>query len=157
MAPLQATPSSTTIPRSLQALVKPISTEGADHRPGITMLEWPNRDVSQAIFGFLQQRATFTSVSSDPADLTLVIATKLSLSSRQNLYHYRISLQAEMSKAAKPMKSYLVEQTAVGSSVRWVTASDRAPIAAALQLALEDLMGKIEADRLLYIDPTERP
>ncbi len=121
------------------------------------MLEWPNSDLSQAIVGYIQQRATFTSVSSGPADLALRIATKLSLSSQQGLYHYRISLEAEMSEATRPVKSYLIQQTAVGSPVRWVTDSDRTPIAAALRLALEDLLDRIEADRPLYINPTERP
>lgn len=49
-----------------------------------------------------------------------------------------------------PIKSYLVEKKAVGSEVRWSTASDQAPIAEAVQAALDDLLTQIEADRLLY-------
>jgi hypothetical protein len=157
VAPLLTSPSSTTIPRSLQTVVKPISLEGADHRPGITLLEWSHRDLSQAILGYLQQRGTFASVSPDPADLRLHVATKLTLTSRSGLYHYRIVLQAEMSEAGQLMKSYLAEQTAVGSSVRWVTASDRDPIATALQTALEDLLSQVEADRPIYLHRTEQP
>jgi hypothetical protein len=157
VAPLPTSPSSNTIPQSLQTIVKPISLEGADHRPGITLLEWSHHDLSQAILGYLQQRGTFNSVSPDPADFTLRMATKLSLTSRQGLYRYRIALHAEMSEAGRFVKSYLAEQTAVGSSVRWVTASDRTPIATALQSALEVLMNQIEADRPLYINGMDQP
>lgn len=125
--------------------------EGPDHRPGIVMLEWPHLDLKQAVLQYLQQRGTFVSVSSDPADLTLRVATKLTLTSRSGLYHYRIRLQAEMSEGTRINKSYRAEHTAVGSSVRWVTASDRAPIEIALQAALAELMEQIEADRPIYI------
>ncbi len=49
-----------------------------------------------------------------------------------------------------PIKSYLVEKDAAGQEVRWSTASDQAPIAEAVQAALDDLLTQIEADRLLY-------
>jgi hypothetical protein len=55
------------------------------------------------------------------------------------------------------VKSYRAEQTAVGSSVRWVTASDHGPIETALQETLEDLTRQIEADRPLYISRIEQP
>jgi hypothetical protein len=131
--------------------------EGPDHRPGIAMLEWPHLDLKQAVLQYLQQRGTFVSVSSDPADLTLRVATKLTLTSRRGLYHYRIWLQAEMSEGVRLIKSYRSEQTVVGSSVRWVTASDRTSIEIALQAALTDLMEQIEADRPIYISRTEQP
>jgi hypothetical protein len=131
--------------------------EGADHRPGIALLEWPHLDLKQAVLRYLQQRSTFTSVSPDPADLTLRVATKLRLTSRGGRYHYRVVLQAEMSEAAGVMKSYRAEHTAAGSSVRWVTASDRKPIETALQGALEDLMRQVEADGALYLSGTEQP
>lgn len=124
--------------------------EGPDHRPGIVLLEWPHLDLKQAVLRYLQQRDSFASVSLDPADLTLRVATKLTLTSRSGLYHYRIRLQAEMSEGVRLIKTYRAEHTAVGSSVRWVTASDRDPIETALQVTLEDLMGQIEADRLIY-------
>lgn len=49
-----------------------------------------------------------------------------------------------------PIKSYLVEKDAAGQEVRWSTASDQAPIAEAVQAALDDLLAQIETDRLLY-------
>jgi hypothetical protein len=61
-----------------------------------------------------------------------------------------------MSETVHPIKAYRAEHVAAGSSVRWVTASDRDPIEAALQAALDDLLAKIEADRSLYL-PQERP
>jgi hypothetical protein len=131
--------------------------EGADHRPGIALLEWSHLDLNQAVLRYLQQRGTFASVSPDPADLTLRVVTKLTLTSRNGLYRYRIVLQAEMSEAVHLLKSYRAEQTVVGSSVRWVTASDRDPIETALQAALDDLMRQIEADGPLYISRLERP
>jgi len=157
VTPLPSSASSITIPRTLQAVISPISLEGADHRPGIVLLEWSHLDLKQAVLRYLQQRGTFASVSSDPADLTLHVATKLSLTFRQGRYHYRILLQATISEAARLMKSYRTEQTAVGSSVRWVTASDHDPIETALQAALEDLMRQVEEDRPIYIGRTEQP
>lgn len=149
--PLPTGLTSTTIPRSLEITVGPLLLEGADHRPGITLLEWPHSDLSEAVIRYVQQRNTFSSVSTNPADLTLHITTKLALTSRQGRYHYRIRLQAEMSETAQLIKAYLVEHISAGSSVRWVTASDRDPIEAALQLALDDLLAQIEADRPLYV------
>lgn len=154
--PLPSGPTSTTISRSLQIAVGPLSIEGADHMPGIALLEWPHRDLSQALIRYVQQRNTFTSVSTNPADLTLRITTKLALTSRDR-YHYRIRLQTEMSETTQLIKAYLVEHVAAGSSVRWVTASDRDPIEAALQLALDDLLTQIETDRALYVLGKERP
>jgi hypothetical protein len=148
---------SNTILRSLQVTLSPIALEGPDHRPGITFLDWPHRDLTQGILDYLRQRGTFSSVSQESGDLSLHVAAKLALSSRRGLYHYRVILQAEMHDASQLIKSYLVEQTAAGSPVRWMTVSDRRPIETALQSALEDLSGKIEADRLLYLTPTTQP
>lgn len=152
VAPVPTSASSISIPRTLQVVIGPISMEGPDHRPGIIMLEWSHLDLEQAILRYLQQRGTFASVSHGPADLTLRVATKLSLTSRGGLYRYRILLQADMSEGVRLIKSYRAEQTVTGSSVRWVTASDCAPIELALQEALEDLMRQIEADRSIYIE-----
>ena len=121
------------------------------------MLEWPHLDLKQAVLQYLQQRGAFASISPDPADLTLRVSTKLALTSRSGLYRYRIVLHAEMSEGVRFIKSYRTEQTAVGSSVRWVTASDRDPIEIALQAALGDLMGQVEGDRSIYISRTEQP
>jgi hypothetical protein len=124
--------------------------------PGIALLEWKPRDLNQALIRYVQQRNTFNSVSPDPADLTLRITTKLALASRER-YRYRIRLQAEMSESAQPIKTYQVEHDAEGSSVRWVTASDREPIQAALQLGLDDLLTQIEADRSLFVAGKGQP
>ncbi len=157
VVPLSTGESSFAIPRTLQVVVNPISMEGPDHRPGIALLEWPHLDLNQAIVGYLQQRGTFASISPDSADLTLRVTAKLTLTSRIGIYHYRIALHAEMSEATRPIKSYRAEQIAVGSSVRWVTASDRVPIKAALQAVLEDVMRQVEKDGPIYVGRTEQP
>ncbi len=157
VAPLPDEPSSVGIPRSLQLIVSAPSLEGADHRPGITLLKWSRSDLNQAIIGYLRQRGTFASVSDEPGDFTLRVATKLSLTSLRGLYHYRIVLQGEMSEAEHPINSYLAEHKVVGSSVRWVTDFDRVPIETALRSALEGLTGKIEEDRTLYLKQTDGP
>jgi hypothetical protein len=154
--PLPTSPASTTIPRSLQLTVSALALEGADHRPGIIFLEWPTHDLSQAIIRYAQQRGTFGSVSPASADWRLHITSKLALSSRQGRYHYHLRLQGEMSQADQPVNTYVAEHTVAGSMVRWVAASDRDPIEAALQLALDDLFGRIEADRSLYAGQTDR-
>lgn len=147
--PLPSGPASHTIPRSLQIAVGELSTEGADHMPGIALLEWPHHDLSRALVRYAQQRGTFSSVTTGPADLTLAVATKLTMKSRER-YRYRIRLDAEMREQTRPIKTYLVEQEVEGSFARWVTASDRDPIESALRLALEELFARIEADRALY-------
>jgi hypothetical protein len=156
VTPLPDEPSSVTIPRSLQLIVSPPSLEGADHRPGITLLKWTQSDLTQAILSYLRQRGTFASVSGEPGDFTLRVATKLFLTSRQGLYHYQIVIQGEMSEAEQAVNSYRAEHTVAGSSVRWVTDSDRVPIETALRLVLEDLTGEIEEDRLPYIKQPEK-
>lgn len=155
VTPLPTSVPSNTIPRSLRVTLSPIALEGPDHRPGITFLTWSHRDLTQGILDYLRQRGTFASVSPESGDLSLHMATKLVLSSRRGHYHYRVMLQADMrEEASQVIKSYFSEQTAVGSSVRWVTASDRHPIETALQSALEDIMRKIEADWPLYLNRT---
>ena len=154
--PVPSGPASTTIPRSLQLIAGPLALEGPDHMPGITLLNWAHRDLSQALLRYAQQRDTFGSVSTDPADLTLRITTKLSMASRDR-YRYRIRLQSDMSETGQLIKTYLVEQDAMGSWARWTTASDRDPIEAALQLALDDLFAQIEGDRALYVGGKGQP
>lgn len=149
--PLPANPAATTIPRSLQVAVSALALEGADHRPEIIFLEWPTHDLSQAIVRYAQQRGTFASISPGSADWRLHITSKLALTSRQGRYHYHIRLQGEMSQEDQPVKTYVAEHAVAGSRVRWVAASDRDPIEAALQLALDDLFGWIETDRALYV------
>ena len=155
--PLPTGPASTAIPRSLQITVGPLALEGADHRPGITLLNWPHQDLSQAIVRYARRRETFSSVFTTPADLTLHIATKLALTDRQGRYHYQIRMQAEIHDGDRLLNTYLAEHTAAGSVARWLTASDREPIESALRLALDDVFSRIEADRLLYTDRIDGP
>jgi hypothetical protein len=137
-------------------MVGTLALEGADHRPGIILLQWPPHDLSQAIVRYAQQRGTFSSVSASSADLSLRITAKLALASRQGRYHYQLQLQGETSQGDQLIKNYVTERTVAGSMVRWVAASDRDPIEAALQLALDDLFGWIEADRALYVGQAEQ-
>jgi hypothetical protein len=149
--PLPTHPAHATIPRSLQVVLTGLTIQGADHMPGITLLEWRPRALTQALIHYIRERGTFPSVSADAGEITLAIATKLAMTSRTQ-YQYRITLQAEMRQTATGMtKTYLVDHSAPGSTIRWVTASDRDPIEAALQHALEDLLTQIEIDRPLYL------
>jgi hypothetical protein len=139
-----------TIAQSLRVYVPSLALEGADHRRGITLLEWPAEDLRSAVTDYIRSRQTFTSVSDRPADLTLTVKGWLTMRSRGN-YHYSLRLESTLGPSEKPpIKSYLVEKEMVGSSVRWITASDQSPIAEAVQTALDDLLTQIEADHLLY-------
>jgi hypothetical protein len=127
-----------------------LALEGADHMPGIDLLEWPARDLRSAAIDYIQSRQTFASVGDKPADLTLTIKAWLTMRSRDN-YRYSLHLESALGPLEKPpIKSYLVEKETEGSSVRWITASDQTPIAEAVQAALDDLLTQIEADHLLY-------
>lgn len=118
--------------------------------PGITLLDWPAQDLRTATINYIQSRQLFASVSDKPADLSLTIKAWLTMRSRGN-YRYSLRLESALSPSGKlPIKSYLVEKEAIGSSVRWITASDQTPIAEAVQAALDDLLLQIEADHLLY-------
>ena len=118
--------------------------------PGIALLEWPAQDLRSAAIDYIQSRQTFASVGDRPADLTFTVKAWLTMRSRGN-YRYSLRLESALGPSKKPpIKSYLVEKETVGSSVRWVTASDQTPIAEAVQAALDDLLSQIEADHLLY-------
>ena len=118
--------------------------------PGIALLEWPAQDLRVATIDYIQSRQTFASVGDRPADLTLTVKAWLTMRSRGN-YRYSLRLESDLGPSDKPpIKSYLVEKEAMGSSVRWITASDQSPIAKAVQAALDDLLTQIEADSLLY-------
>jgi hypothetical protein len=148
--PVPSHPASSSIPRPLQVVIGSLTIQGADHMPGITLLEWRTPDLSSATMEYIRKRGTFASVSEGSADLGMNLTARLSMISR-GPYVYHVRLHADMGTATDPIKSYDVEQSATGSSVRWVTASDRDPIEAALQLALEDLLTSIESDRSLYL------
>ena len=118
--------------------------------PGIALFEWPAQDLRSAVIDYIQSRQTFASASDRPADLTMTVKAWLRLRSGDR-YQYRLRLETTLGPSGKPpIKSYLVEKEAVGSEIRWSTASDQAPIAEAVQAALDDLLTQIEADRLLY-------
>ena len=118
--------------------------------PGITLLEWPAQSLRSTIIDYIQSRQTFVAVGDRPADLTLTVKAWLTMRSHGN-YRYSLRLESALGLSEKPpIKSYLVEKEMVGSSVRWITASDQSPIAEAIQAALDDLLTQIEADHLLY-------
>ncbi len=118
--------------------------------PGIALLAWPAEDLRSAATQYIQSRRTFVSVTDKTADLTLTIKAWLAMRSRGE-YRYRLHLESSVGPSEKPaIKSYVVEKEAVGSHVRWTTASDQAPIAEAVQAALDDLLTQVEADHLLY-------
>jgi hypothetical protein len=118
--------------------------------PGIALFEWPVKDLRAATIDYIQQRRTFTSVSEEQGSLTLAIKAWLRMQSRRE-YRYILRLESNLGPTAKPpVKSYMVEKDAVGSRVRWITASDQDPIAEAVQAALDDLLLQIEEDSALY-------
>lgn len=126
--------------------------------PGITLLDWPVKDLRTAIVDYTGQRRTFASVSEDHGALTLTIKAWLFMRSRGD-YRYIVRFESDLGPSGQsPVKSYLAQREAVGSEVRWVTASDQKPIADAVQAALDDLFLQIEEDASLYgtKDPTKK-
>ena len=118
--------------------------------PGIALLDWSAQDLRSATIDYIQSRRTFASVGDRPADLTLTVKAWLTMRSRGN-YRYSLRLELALGPSEKPpIKSYLVEKETVGSSVRWITASDQSPIAEAVHAALDDLLTQIEGDHPLY-------
>jgi hypothetical protein len=138
------------IPYSVQVIVPFLALQGADHMPGIALLQWPAKDLRTAAIGYIQQRRTFVSAGDASSDLTLTMKAWLSLLSRGE-YRYTLRLETDLGPAGQPtLKSYVVQKEAVGSSVRWITASDQDPIGQVVQAAFDDLLTQIEADRALY-------
>jgi hypothetical protein len=152
---IRATPvppfvSSTPIPQSVRVQVPFLAVEGADHMPGITLLDWPVKNLRSALMDYVKQRQTFATVSDEQGDLTLTVRAWLWMRSR-GTYRYIVHLESDLGPTGKPpIKSYVVEKEAVGSSVRWDTASDQAPIGEAVQAALDDLFLQIEEDATLF-------
>ncbi len=152
-----STPMTTTpIPAGAQLEVPFLAIEGADHMPGISLLEWPTKDLRQAITQYFAQRQTFTAIGPDPADLKLVVKAWLTLRAPDR-YLYRVHLEADLSLSGQvPLKTYAAEGESLGSSVRWITASDQEPIAEATTQALQQLASQIEQDRELIIKGNRR-
>src|SRR5262249_44314816 len=123
---------------------------GPDRMPGIALLDWPAGDLRKAIVEYAQQRGTFRAVGEDEGSLTLTVKAWLWVRSRE-AYRYTVQFESDLGPTrAPPVKSYIVRKEAVGSRVRWVTATDQDPIAAAVQAALDDLFMQIEEDAGLY-------
>ncbi len=154
--PVPPGPSPIQIPRTVQLTFSGLSMIGADHRPGIALLKWPKAELGDTLRRYAEQRGTFRAVSKDSGDLAMAVETELAMRSRDR-YIYRIRLKAEMKEGGALIKTYEAAHEAEGSTVRWVTASDRDPIQAALQDALNDLFAQIEADHELYEPGAKRP
>ncbi|MCE3225226.1 MAG: hypothetical protein K0S58_3406 [Nitrospira sp.] len=144
----------TPLPLTVQLEMPFLAIEGADHMPGITLLEWPVKDLRQTTLEYFIQRQTFATISLEPADMRLIIKAWLTLRSPDR-YLYRVHLESDLSFSGKaPIKTYAAEGEALGSSVRWTTASDQEPISHATAQALRNLASQIEQDRDLIIKRT---
>ena len=139
------------LPVSVQLDVPFLAIEGADHMPGIPLLEWPVKDMQQTILDYFAQRQTFSTIGTEPADMRLVVKAWLTLRAPDR-YLYRVHLESDLSFSGRaPLKTYAADGEAVGSSVRWVTASDQEPIVEATAQALHQLASQIEQDRELVV------
>jgi hypothetical protein len=144
------------IPATVQLEVPFLAIEGADHMPGIPLLEWPSKDLQQTIVEYFTQRQTFTSIGTEAGDMRLVVKAWLMLFAPDR-YLYRVHLESDLVFSGQgPLKTYAAEGEAHGSSVRWITASDQEPIAEATAQALHQLAIQIEQDRELVIKSTHR-
>lgn len=135
------------LPFSVTVDVTALELEGADHRPGILLLEWTAQDLRRAVLAYAEQRRTFQAVHTAGGEATLSLKAFLTLRSRDR-YHYTVQLDGVLDVGnAKSARTYQARSEAIGSTVRWVTASDRDPINEAAGRALDDLFTQIEADR----------
>ena len=144
---LAADVATASIPATAQVVMPFLAIEGADHMPGITLLEWPVSDLRRTAIDYFNQRQTFRSVGLYPAALQLVIKAWLTLRAPDR-YLYRIHLESDLSVPGKNfVKTYAAEAEAFGSSVRWSTSSDQQPIMEATLEALRQLALQIEQDQ----------
>lgn len=124
--------------------------------PGIPMLDWPAKDLRQAIIHYFAGRQTFRAIGTDPAALRMVVKAWLTLRAPDR-YLYRVHLEADLAHSGhEPFKTYAAEGEALGSSVRWITASDQEPINAATSQALQQLAAQIDQDRDLIVTNNSR-
>lgn len=150
VTPVASAAPSAAIDQTLRIAVPLLALQGPDRMPDIALLEWPAADLRRAIVEYARQRGTFRAAGEDQGSLTLSIKAWLWVRSRE-AYRYTVHLESELGPTGKlPVKSYVVEKEAVGSRVRWVTASDQDPIGTAVQAALDDLFMQIEEDAGLY-------
>ena len=139
------------LPISVQLDVPFLAIEGADHMPGIPLLEWPAKDLRHTLIEYFAQRRTFTAIGTEPADMQLVVKAWLTLRAPDR-YQYRVHLESDLSPSGRAsLKTYAADGEAMGSSIRWVTASDQEPIAKATAQALERLASQIEQDHDLIL------
>ncbi|MBX3122750.1 MAG: hypothetical protein KF854_06710 [Nitrospira sp.] len=154
--PASNSPATITIPAAVQFEVPFLAIEGADHMPGIAMLDWPAKDLRQAIVRYFSERQTFRAIGTDPADLKMVVKAWLTLRAPDR-YLYRVHLEADLSHPGHGVfKTYAAEGEALGSSVRWITASDQEPIDEATSQALQILASQLEQDRDLIMSNLSR-
>ena len=139
-----------TIDQTVRVDVPLLALQGPDRMPGIALLEWPAADLRQAIIDYARQRGTFMVGDDGQGALTLTVNGWLWVRSR-DAYRYIVHLESDLGPTGKPpVKSYVTQKETAGSRIRWVTASDQVPIAAAVQAALDDLFTQIETDAALY-------
>ncbi|GMV50679.1 hypothetical protein FBQ96_00785 [Nitrospirales bacterium NOB] len=120
--------------------------------PGIPLLEWPVKDLQQAILNYFSQRGTFRAIGTEAAEMRLVVKAWLVLRAPDR-YLYRVHLESTVSRSGhSPLKTYASDGEATGSSVRWLTTSDQQPIEQATAQALHQLASQIERDRELLLN-----
>lgn len=152
VSPVPDTTTSHPLPFDVSVDVPFVALEGPDHMPGIVLLEWPPEDLRDGTISYIQKRGTFASVGSDGGTIILTVKTWLTLRAPDH-YVYHLHLEADLGKRNEPpMGSYVASSQATGSTVRWVTASDREPIQSAVNQALDSLLSQIEADRSRLLD-----
>lgn len=140
-----------TLPVRVQLEMPFLAIEGADHMPGVPLLEWPVTDLRQTTMDYFSQRQTFSAIGTEPAELRLVVKAWFILRAPDR-YLYTVHLESDFSFSGQaPFKTYVAEGSALGSSVRWVTASDQEPILEATAQALRSLASQIEQDRDLIM------
>ena len=152
VSPAPDTTASRSLPFHVGVEVPFVALEGADHMPGIVLLEWTPEDLRDGIINYIEKRGTFDSVGRENGTLVLTVKAWLTLRAPDH-YVYHIHLESELGKRNEPpIGSYVASSQAKGSIVRWVTASDREPIQSATSQALDSLLSQIEADRSRLLD-----
>jgi hypothetical protein len=144
--PIPESTASRSLPFDVRVEVPFIAQEGADHMPGIVLLEWPREDLRDGIIEYVRKRGTFRSVDTEDKDAILTVKAWLTLRAPDH-YMYHVHLEADLAKpGGPPLASYVASALAKGSTIRWVTASDQDPIRTATAQALDSLLSQIEAD-----------
>jgi hypothetical protein len=126
--------------------------------PGIPLLEWPSKDLQQTIIEYFTQRQTFTSIGTEAGDMRLVVKAWLTCFARLTATSTGSILESDLvCFRTRPRSRHTRPKVKpIGSSVRWVTASDQEPIAEATAQALHQLAIQIEQDREFVIKSTHR-